>query len=164
MSTIKVSIFDPEKIRAYMNGSPDVLEKVASVQKSRHSDLTDSEAQEAAIRLVQQRCQEIWRNDKWVSDEYEAFCEFQERELKYYCGTGTSTSATSTSASDTWRKFVGDKKSLALYLVLCLLGGTFGLHKFYLGKWKGGLLYLFTGGLLGFGIVYDFLRGTQGVA
>ena len=29
-----------------------------------------------------------------------------------------------------------------IYLVLCLLGGGAGLHKFYSGKWIQGLLYL----------------------
>ena len=29
-----------------------------------------------------------------------------------------------------------------IYLVLCLLAGGAGLHKFYAGKWVQGLLYL----------------------
>ena len=34
--------------------------------------------------------------------------------------------------------------------------GLFGLHRFYMGKWVTGLLYLFTGGLFLFGWLYDF--------
>jgi len=41
--------------------------------------------------------------------------------------------------------------------VLLTFGGLFGLHRFYLGRWKTGLLWLFTGGLFGVGVVIDFL-------
>ena len=34
--------------------------------------------------------------------------------------------------------------------------GIFGVHRFYLGKWITGLLYLMTFGLLGLGILYDY--------
>ena len=32
-------------------------------------------------------------------------------------------------------------------LLLCAVGGLFGLHRFYLKRWKTGLLWAFTGGL-----------------
>ncbi len=43
----------------------------------------------------------------------------------------------------------------AAWLLLTFLG-AFGAHRFYIGKWPTGLLYLCTFGLLGFGILYDF--------
>ncbi|MFM2167311.1 MAG: hypothetical protein RIS79_1682 [Verrucomicrobiota bacterium] len=41
------------------------------------------------------------------------------------------------------------------WLLLTFLG-VFGIHRFYLGKWGTGILYLLTGGLFLAGIVYDF--------
>jgi TM2 domain-containing membrane protein YozV len=40
--------------------------------------------------------------------------------------------------------------------VLLTFLGIFGVHRFYLGKWPTGLLWLCTGGLLMIGVVYDF--------
>lgn len=34
--------------------------------------------------------------------------------------------------------------------------GPFGLHRMYMGKWGTGVLYLFTLGLVGIGVIYDF--------
>jgi TM2 domain-containing membrane protein YozV len=47
-------------------------------------------------------------------------------------------------------------KSLLLTYLLWLVGGLFGLHKFYLGHPAIGLLYFFTGGLFFLGWVVDF--------
>ncbi|HSH12776.1 MAG TPA: TM2 domain-containing protein [Desulfurivibrionaceae bacterium] len=41
------------------------------------------------------------------------------------------------------------------WLLLTFLG-VFGIHRFYLGKWLTGLLYLCTGGLLLMGVIYDY--------
>lgn len=43
----------------------------------------------------------------------------------------------------------------AAWVLLTFLG-FFGAHRFYLRKWGTGLLYLFTLGLLGIGILYDY--------
>lgn len=40
--------------------------------------------------------------------------------------------------------------------ILLTFTGYLGLHRFYLRKWISGLLYLFTAGLFGLGIIYDF--------
>jgi TM2 domain-containing membrane protein YozV len=41
------------------------------------------------------------------------------------------------------------------WLLLTFLG-FFGVHRFYQGKWVTGLLYLFTFGVLGLGVLYDY--------
>ena len=48
-------------------------------------------------------------------------------------------------------------------MLLALLGGVFGLHRFSLGKWSSGLLYLLTGGLIGFGWLLDVLQLMAGL-
>src|SRR5512139_179140 len=40
--------------------------------------------------------------------------------------------------------------------ILLTFLGIFGGHRFYLGKWLSGLLWLCTGGLLMVGVAYDF--------
>ena len=42
-------------------------------------------------------------------------------------------------------------------LLLCIFLGIFGAHKFYEGKIGLGLIYLFTMGLFGFGVLIDFI-------
>jgi TM2 domain-containing membrane protein YozV len=40
--------------------------------------------------------------------------------------------------------------------ILLTFLGVLGIHRFYLGKWLTGLLYLLTGGLLLLGVLYDY--------
>ena len=42
--------------------------------------------------------------------------------------------------------------------------GIFGLHRFYMGKWITGLIYLLTAGLLLVGVVYDFLTLNEQIS
>jgi TM2 domain-containing membrane protein YozV len=39
--------------------------------------------------------------------------------------------------------------------ILLVFLGPFGIHRMYMGKWWTGVLYFFTIGLFGFGILYD---------
>jgi TM2 domain-containing membrane protein YozV len=43
----------------------------------------------------------------------------------------------------------------AAWILLTFLG-LFGIHRFYMGKWFTGFIYLITGGVLGLGYLYDF--------
>ncbi len=40
--------------------------------------------------------------------------------------------------------------------VLLTFLGLLGIHRFYMGKWISGIIYLLTGGICGLGIIYDF--------
>ena len=46
-------------------------------------------------------------------------------------------------------------KSYNLSWILLTFLGIFGIHRFYLGKWVTGIIWLLTGGLLLFGLLYD---------
>lgn len=52
---------------------------------------------------------------------------------------------------------VRQERDTAVALVLWLAGFFFvcGLHRFYTGRWVSGLVWLFTGGLCGFGQIID---------
>jgi TM2 domain-containing membrane protein YozV len=55
------------------------------------------------------------------------------------------------------RRFVAGTIDYSVAWLLLTFLGFFGMHRFYLGKWGTGLVYLLTFGLLGIGILYDFL-------
>ena len=50
----------------------------------------------------------------------------------------------------------GQEKTIALVLLFFL--GALGAHKFYLGQTGKGILYLFTGGLCGIGLIIDLIK------
>ena len=55
--------------------------------------------------------------------------------------------------------------------ILLTFLGAFGVHRMYLGKWITGIVYLFTLGLFGLGVIYDFwtlneqitLKNSEGI-
>ncbi|MBQ6621311.1 MAG: TM2 domain-containing protein [Mogibacterium sp.] len=47
-------------------------------------------------------------------------------------------------------------------LLLCVFTGVAGGHCFYTGKIGKGILYLFTGGLWGLGVLYDLIKLASG--
>lgn len=53
------------------------------------------------------------------------------------------------------RKYISGPNDYTVAWILLTFLGVFGIHRFYLGKILTGLLWLFTGGLLGLGYLYD---------
>ena len=53
-------------------------------------------------------------------------------------------------------RFTPGAKDYNIAWVLLTFVGVFGVHRFYLGKWLTGLIYLLTGGLFLVGIIYDY--------
>ena len=54
------------------------------------------------------------------------------------------------------RRYLPGEIDYSLTWILLTFLGWAGVHRFYMGKWITGLLYLCTGGLFLFGILYDF--------
>jgi TM2 domain-containing membrane protein YozV len=54
------------------------------------------------------------------------------------------------------RRYVAGPINYSMAWILLTFLGLFGVHRFYLGKWLTGLLYLCTAGLFGLGYLYDF--------
>jgi len=57
---------------------------------------------------------------------------------------------------DADRRYRSGEVSYTVGWVLLTFLGVFGIHRFYMGKWFTGLLYLLTGGLLLIGVLYDY--------
>lgn len=53
-------------------------------------------------------------------------------------------------------------KSKKVALILSIVLGYFGIHRFYVGKIGSGILYLFTMGLFCFGWIYDIIKIASG--
>ena len=52
--------------------------------------------------------------------------------------------------------YVPGRLNYTLTWILLTFLGIFGIHRFYMGKWGTGLLYLFTCGFFLLGIIYDY--------
>lgn len=55
------------------------------------------------------------------------------------------------------RRYVPGPYDYSVTWILLTFLGVFGVHRFYMGKWITGLLYLVTGGLFLIGYLYDYL-------
>ena len=55
------------------------------------------------------------------------------------------------------QKYRGGRIDYNLAWLLLVFLGIFGVHRFYMGKWISGIIYLLTGGVLGLGVLYDIL-------
>ena len=57
--------------------------------------------------------------------------------------------------NDADQKYTSGDKDYTISWILLTFLGFFGIHRFYLGKWFTGLIWLFTGGLFLLGWLYD---------
>ena len=62
------------------------------------------------------------------------------------------------------RRYVGGRIDYDLAWILLTFLGVLGFHRFYMGKIFTGILYLFTVGLFGLGILYDFLTLNEQIS
>jgi TM2 domain-containing membrane protein YozV len=53
-------------------------------------------------------------------------------------------------------RFTAGEIDYNLAWILLTFLGLFGVHRMYQQKWLTAILYLFTGGIFGLGILYDF--------
>jgi len=58
--------------------------------------------------------------------------------------------------SDADARYAAGPRSYTLAWVFLTFLGIFGIHRFYMGKWITGIIYLFTGGLFLIGVLYDY--------
>ncbi|MDY6905146.1 MAG: TM2 domain-containing protein [Thermodesulfobacteriota bacterium] len=52
-------------------------------------------------------------------------------------------------------KYQNGRVDYSVAWVLLTFLGLFGIHRFYMGKWVTGIVYLLTGGIFGLGFLYD---------
>ena len=62
------------------------------------------------------------------------------------------------------RRFAPGFTNYSVGWLLLMFLGFFGIHRFYLGKWVTGIIYLLTAGLLGIGWLYDLCTLNQQIS
>lgn len=86
---------------------------------------------------------------------YQCGAEIQEDAI--YCPhCGCATINHSASAAAFYPEDVSIKSRL-IALLLCAFLGYLGIHRFYIGKFGTGILWLFTGGCFGIGYIVDLV-------
>lgn len=65
---------------------------------------------------------------------------------------------------DADRRYLPGPVDYNISWILLTFLGYLGIHRFYMGKFITGILYLFTGGLLMVGVLYDFLTLNEQLA
>jgi len=53
-------------------------------------------------------------------------------------------------------RFQAGRVNYSVAWILLTFLGLFGVHRFYMGKWLTGLIYLLTGGLFFLGYLWDY--------
>lgn len=61
-------------------------------------------------------------------------------------------------------RFRTGRVDYSLSWILLTFTGIFGLHRFYMGKYLTGIVYLLTGGLFLIGVLYDYWTLNQQVS
>jgi TM2 domain-containing membrane protein YozV len=61
-------------------------------------------------------------------------------------------------------RFIPGPTDYNITWILLTFLGAFGIHRFYMGKIFTGILYLFTVGLFGLGILWDFLTLNEQIS
>jgi TM2 domain-containing membrane protein YozV len=61
-------------------------------------------------------------------------------------------------------RFPNGSTDYNLAWLLLMFLGIFGIHRFYMGKYITGAIYLLTGGLFGIGYIYDILTLNEQIA
>lgn len=62
------------------------------------------------------------------------------------------------------QRYVEGPANYTIGWVLLTFLGFFGIHRFYLGKWITGIIWLLTGGLFLLGVLYDYWTLNEQVA
>ena len=62
------------------------------------------------------------------------------------------------------RRFTPGLTDYSVAWLLLMFLGLLGMHRFYLGKWVTGIIYLISGGLLGIGWLYDLCTLNQQIS
>ena len=62
------------------------------------------------------------------------------------------------------RRFTPGLTDYSVAWLLLIFLGLLGIHRFYLGKWVTGIIYLISGGLLGIGWLYDLCTLNQQIS